>query len=122
MWTALGMGVSVSLIAAAIYDYATGNHVRALIMGAAGLAAFFVAYFFSKKKPELTLPPALMKNSGNATATATGGAGGHASIVYIVLHLPPAHPSPESLETLRDNARREASLIEYIQQTPNMTY
>ncbi len=76
MWAALVTGVSVSLIAAAIYDYATGNHVRALIMGGAGLVGFVVAYYFSKKKPEPTL---LIKDSGNATATAAGGAGGNAT-------------------------------------------
>jgi hypothetical protein len=76
MWPALVTGVSVSLIAAAIYDYATGNHARALVMGGAGLAGFVVAYYFSKKKPE---PNSLLKDSGNATANATGGAGGDAT-------------------------------------------
>jgi uncharacterized repeat protein (TIGR03803 family) len=113
MWTALGMGVSVSLIAAAIYDYATGNHVRALIMGGAGLVGFSIAYFFSKKKPELTPPPPMMKDSGNATATATGGSGGSASIGDITINLPPAQSAAAAPAPALDTKHKPSCNIHF---------
>lgn len=87
------MAVSASLIAGAILDgVTTGNHLRAVIMGIAGLAGFVVA-FFLKRKPKPNSPPSLMNNSGNATATATGGAGGaggNATIGDIIVNVHPA--------------------------------
>jgi hypothetical protein len=99
MWATLGMAVSASVIAGAIYDYATGNHLRALIMGAVGLVGFLVAYLFSKRRPEAAHPP-LMNNSGNASAT-----GGNASIGDIVINVPLATPPAPALEA--EHAYRE---------------
>lgn len=56
IWSALFMGVSVSLIAAAIYDYTASNHARALIIGGAGLVGFVVAYYFNKIKKSSRFP------------------------------------------------------------------
>lgn len=51
-------------------------------------------------QPSGSFPP-VMKDSGNATANATGGAGGNASIGDIIIHIPPtqgsaAAPAPTS--------------------------
>jgi hypothetical protein len=50
-----GMGVSTSLVAAAIVDWVTQhNAVRALIIGGAGIVGFIVTYLLARQKP---LPP-----------------------------------------------------------------
>jgi len=51
MWVSLGVGISSSLIATAIYLWiAERRLIPALIVAATGLAGFLITWFFSKKK------------------------------------------------------------------------
>jgi len=67
--------MAVCLIAAGIAWYVKGPNAG-LIMAGAGAALAILLHFFKKKKEPSS---ALMKDSGNATASATGGAGGTAT-------------------------------------------
>ncbi len=57
MWASLGIGVSGSLIAAAICYWITERHlIPALVIGGAGIAGFILTWLFTKKPPPSIAP------------------------------------------------------------------
>jgi hypothetical protein len=58
MWVSLGVGISGSLIAAAIYLWITEQRlIPALIIGGAGVAGFLITWLFSRKRHESAFAP-----------------------------------------------------------------
>jgi hypothetical protein len=87
MWASLGIGVSGSLIAAAIYYWITEHRlIPALVIGGAWIAGFILTWLFNKKPAPTTVPPSITQNNrqefnpqinvsvGNSTSTAAASA------------------------------------------------
>jgi hypothetical protein len=114
LWT-LGMGTSSSLVATAIvYWIVERNLINALIIGGTGIAVFIITIIFAKKPSAAVPPTPLIKDSGNATAT--GGAGGHASIGPITVNV--GGSSDESVNQKAEQLSNESVIIAFLKKSP----
>lgn len=108
MWASLGIGVSGSLIAAAIYLWVTeGKLVPALVIAGVGIAGFIATWLFKKKNA--SAPPASVSQSSTQQFNP------HVEVNPVFnFGVPPPEAEPK-----RDSDKHEAAVIEYFKSREN---